>query len=158
MIQFDSVMRPRSSIWGVIQVPELQLQLHSCNLRIHHHGSYCGQQLSICLCGGSCFAVVHKHNFTKRMCLLLYLLLDAELQSTSKSGSASTASVFSDKLPRHDSKIHDPFDDDFDIEDGIVSQSNASSQITASTSSSFDDLLPVSVSQSQCSLAFSAGN
>jgi len=91
------------------------------------------------------------------MCLL-YLLLDAELQSTSKSGSASATSAFSDKLPRHDSKIHDPFDDDFDIEDVVPTQSNTSSQITACTSSSFDDLLPVSVSQSQCSLAFSAGN
>ena len=93
------------------------------------------------------------------MCFFLYFLVDAELQSTSKSSSATATSVLADKLPRHDSKIHDPFDDDFDIEDGIASQSNASSQITASaTSSSFDDLLPVSTSQSQCSLAFSAGN
>ena len=86
-------------------------------------------------------------------------MIDGWLQSTSKASSAGTTSVFSDKLPKNDSKIHDPFDDDFDIGDGIVSQSNSSSQAaTSAASSTFDDEFPVSASQSQCSLAFSPGN
>ena len=78
----------------------------------------------------------------------------------SKANSASIASVIPNKLPKHDSKIRDPFDDDFDMEDGIVSQSNSSSQTATSATSSasaFDDQFPASASQSQCSLAFSAG-
>lgn len=71
--------------------------------------------------------------------------------------SSSNTSVSSVKLPKCDSRIRDPFDDDFDIED-VASQSNSSSQATTSAASSpFDDQFPVSASQSQCSLAFSAG-
>jgi len=77
----------------------------------------------------------------------------------SKTGSASSTSVtlvFSDKLAKNDSRVRDPFDDDFDIEDQYVSQSNVSS--ASASSSAFDDQFPMSASQSQCSLAFSAGS
>ena len=83
------------------------------------------------------------------------MCVDIELQSTSKSSSASTASSFHDKLPSRGSRTSDPFDDDFDVEDGAASHSNSSSQATGSA---FDDQFPVSASQSQCSLAFSAGD
>jgi len=76
----------------------------------------------------------------------------------SKAGLVSVTSTFSGKLPKNDSKPHDPFDDDFDMEDGVASQSNSASQTSASaTSSTFDDQFTVSASQSQCSLALSAG-
>jgi len=74
------------------------------------------------------------------------------LQLPSKASSATFTSVFSDKLPRNDGKVRDPFDDDFDVEDGFVSQAT-----TSSASSAFDDQFHVSASQSQSSLAFSAG-
>lgn len=84
---------------------------------------------------------------------LFYLLLVAEFQASS-----STTLVFSDKLTRHDGRLRDPSNDDFDMEDGIASQSNSSSQVATSVASSaFDDEFPISASQSQASLAFSAG-
>jgi len=73
----------------------------------------------------------------------------------SKAGSASSTSLFSDKLPKNDNKVRDPFDDDFDVEDHCVSQSNISS--TSTSSSAFDDQFLMSTSQSQCSLTFCAG-
>jgi len=85
-------------------------------------------------------------------------LVYAELQLTSKAGFASTTSLSSGKLSKNNSKVFDPFDDDFDLERGVGSQTN-SSQTTASTSSSvFDDEFAASTSQSQSSLALSAGN
>jgi len=85
------------------------------------------------------------------------LLVYAESQQTSKAGCASTTSVFSGKLSKNDNKIVDPFDDDFDMEH--VSQSNSSSQTAISTAgSAFDDEFAASTSQSQSSLALSAGN
>ena len=87
------------------------------------------------------------------------MLVYAEFQLTSKAGSASTTSVFSGKLSKNDSRIFDPFDDDFDMEHGCVSQSHSSSQTNISAASSeFDDDFAVSTSQSQCSIALSAGN
>jgi len=77
----------------------------------------------------------------------------------SKSNSASITSVFSDKLPKNDCRVHDPFDDDFNLEDNVVSQSNSSSQTnTSAASSAFDDQFLASASQSQGSLASCAGS
>jgi len=87
------------------------------------------------------------------------LLVYVELQLTSKAHCASTTSVFSGKLSKTDSRIFDPFDEDFDIDHGVVSQSNSSSQTALSTASStFDDEFAASISQSQSSLALSAGD
>jgi len=77
---------------------------------------------------------------------------------TSKAGSAITTSVLSGKLSKNDSRVFDPFDDDFEMEH-VASQSRSSSQTTnlaASSADDFDDDFGASTSQSQSSLALSA--
>jgi len=85
-----------------------------------------------------------------------------QLPSKTSSADLASSSLLSDRLPaRTDGRVRDPFDDDFDLmaDGGLTSQSNLSSQATTSTAGlAFNDEFPVSTSQSQSSLAFSAGN